>query len=40
MIQQYMFDVAVALVAPEAEVGKTEDNWMICVLGSMRVHHM
>ena len=35
-----MLYVAVALVAPEAEVGKTEHNRMILVLGSMRIHHV
>jgi hypothetical protein len=40
MLQQGMFDIAVALVAPEAKVGEAENDWMVVVIGSMCLYHV
>ena len=35
-----MLNVAVALITPEAEVGKAQNNWVVFMLGTMRVNHV
>ncbi len=40
MLQQRMLDIAVALVAPEAEICEAENDRMVLVFGSMCVHHV
>lgn len=40
LVQKRMFNVGVAVVAPEREISERENNWVICALHVMRLFHM
>ncbi len=40
MVQERMFNVGVAVVAPEREISERENDRMICALHVMRLFHV
>jgi len=40
MFQERMFNVGVAVVAPERKISERENDWVICVLHVVQLFHM